>query len=179
MCSSAAVGTGDGLLISRQCWMGTEHRLCPGRSRDLLGVTRTFELSPAVLQHHWPDVVARDPLSEPCASTGEPGPCKPVGRQGTRVPGCVSGPQHPRGLVWLPCLHCWHLLPVLLLTSTQGWGARGRFPLHGTGTLHRGRSYPLAASTEGVPLPGVVVTSWWSQLIAEEKPGALRGEGET
>lgn len=41
------------------------------------------------------------------------------------------------------------------------------------------KELPLAASMEGVPLPGVVATSWWSHLIAEEKPGALRGEGET
>lgn len=103
----------------------------PWEEQGPLGGDRTLELSPAVLQHHWPDV-ARDPLSDPCATT-VPGPCKPVGRQRTRVPGCVAGPQHPQGLVWLPC---WQLLPVLLLTSTPGWGARGWFPLYGAGPLH-------------------------------------------
>lgn len=132
MCSSAVVGSGDGLLINRQCWMGTKHRLCPRRSRDLL--VATLELSPAVPQHHWPDVVARGPLSDLCANTGEPGPCKPVGRQRTHVPGSVAGPQHPQGLMCgctagSSCLSCSSPAPW---DGVQGAGS----PLHGAGTLH-------------------------------------------
>lgn len=115
MCSRAVLGAGDG-----QCWMGTKHTLCPGRSRDLSAVTGP--LKSALLCHSitglvwWPGIHCQTPV--PALES----PCKAVGRQRTRVPGCVAGPRHPQGLsrVWLPCLHCWQLL---LLTSTQGWGA--------------------------------------------------------
>lgn len=136
MCSSAVVGAGDGLLKKQAMLDGDNTQAVPWEEQGPLGGDGTLELSPAVPQHRWPGVVAGDPLPDPCASAAEPGPCKPTGRLRTRVLGCVAGPQHPQGLVWPPCLQCWQLLPVLLLTSTPGWGARGWFPLHGAGTLH-------------------------------------------
>lgn len=125
MCSSAVAGTGDGLLISRQCWMGTKHRLCPGRSRDLLVVPGP--LNSALLCHHitglmwWPGIHCQTPV--PALESQVPeSPWEGRGHT-SWVCGWSSTPTGP--LVWLPCLHCWQLLPVLLLTNTLGWGAGG------------------------------------------------------
>lgn len=65
MCSSARVGTGDGLLISGQRWTGTKHWLCPGRGRDLLAVTGPLN---SALQCHsitglmWPGIHGQTPV---------------------------------------------------------------------------------------------------------------------
>lgn len=131
------VGTGDGSLISGQCWMGTKRWLCPGSRdpRDLLEVTGP--LNSALLGHSitglmWPGIHGQTPVP----STGVPGSPSPwEGRRHVSLGVWLVLNTH-RASVWLPCLYCWQLLPVLLLTSIPGWGARGWVPLHRAGTLH-------------------------------------------
>lgn len=178
MCSSAVAGTGDGLLISGQCWMGTKHRLCPGRSRDLLVVTGP--LNSALLCHHitglmwWPGIHCQTPV--PALESQVP-----------------ESPWEGRGHtslgVWLVLnthrTSCVVALPALLAAPAcpaphqhPGVGCRGLvIPCMEQGRCTGEGAAPLQPPRKGSHC--LVATSWWSHLLAEEKPGALRAEGET
>lgn len=137
---------------------GDRAQAVPWEEQGPLGGDRTLELSPAVLQHRWPEVVARDPLSEPCASTGEPGPCKPMGRQRTRVPGCVAGPQHPRGLM-CGCPACTAGSSCLSCSSPA---PRGGVQGAGSPCTEQGHCTEEGAAPLQPPPRGSHCLGWWS-----------------
>lgn len=67
------------------------------------------------------------------------------------VPNTLSSPAPAGARVWSACLHCWKLLPALLLASTHGWGVRGRFPPAQSRNTALGKELPPCSLHRGGP----------------------------